>query len=327
MSKTPTLRKHPEGARPLSPALLARIFHQPSVLYFKGVAETLSVRECSRRLNVASSAVSRQITQLEEALDMTLFQRDGKRLRLTEAGEILHRHVCRISAPIEAAVSELDMLRGLKTGSVRIATSETVGLMVLPKLLAEFSELYPTIHLDVSVMSSLDVVKSLAEEHIDIGFAFVTEPPTQVQMTTSHEVTVGVAMRSDHPLASLPEIRLADCFSYPVAIGKPGLTIRDAIEPLLETYALLNKPILEAGSNAMLMELTLIGHHVAILTSFGAFDRAQRENTIFRPLVDEDLPPHHFGLMVRLASNLHFAPAIFHSFATKKMEALTKTRL
>ncbi|MFT3974951.1 MAG: LysR family transcriptional regulator [Amaricoccus sp.] len=86
------------------------------------------MRECARRLNVASSAVSRQIGQLEDALGMAPFQRGHRRLRLTAAGEILYRHANRAIAPIEAAVSELDMLRGLRIGSVRIATAESVGV-------------------------------------------------------------------------------------------------------------------------------------------------------------------------------------------------------
>jgi DNA-binding transcriptional LysR family regulator len=317
------VRAHPASARSLSPALLTRVFHQPAMIYFKGVAETLSVRECSRRLNVASSAISRQIAQLEDALGMMLFQRDGRRLRLTTAGEILYRHVCRLSAPLEAAVSELDMLRGLKTGSVRIATAETVGLFVLPQLISGFMARYPTIHVDVAVTSSSDVIKQLADEHVDIGFAFVTRPPTQVQMTTQHEVNVGALMHKDHALAHVPHLTLADCFTHPVAIGKVGLSIREAIDPLLEGSNLLKMPVLEAGSNAMLVELARIGYHVSIMTSIGAYSETGNADLVFRPLEDAELPAHYFGLMVRLASNLHFAPATFHNYATERLRQIS----
>ncbi|MFT3975295.1 MAG: LysR family transcriptional regulator [Amaricoccus sp.] len=59
---------------------------------FRVTAEFQSVRECARRLNVASAAVSRQVGQLEDALGMALFQRGRGRLRLMAAGESLHRH-------------------------------------------------------------------------------------------------------------------------------------------------------------------------------------------------------------------------------------------
>lgn len=307
------------GARTLSTQLLTRLLYQPAMIYFRAVAETLSVRECSRRLNVASSAISRQIAQLEDALDMSLFQRDGRRMRLTPAGEVLYRHVCRLSAPIEAAISELDMLRGLKTGTVRIATSETIGLFVLPQLISGFMARYPTIHVDVTVTSSSDVIKQLDDEHVDIGFAFVTGPPRLVQMSTQHEVLVGALMVRDHPLAQVPRLRLADCFAHPVAIGKAGLSIREAIDPLLEELNLLKMPVLEVGSNAMLVELARTGYHVAITTSIGAYSETGNENLLFRPLEDAELPSHFFGLMVRVGASLHFAPATFHGYAVERL--------
>ena len=75
-----------------SPTLLARVFHQPSLVWFSAVAGYLSIREAGRRLNVASSAVSRQVAGLEDALGLEPFQREGRRHKLSTAGECLHRH-------------------------------------------------------------------------------------------------------------------------------------------------------------------------------------------------------------------------------------------
>ena len=141
MSGNETRPAAPETRKPrdtaLSPALLARVFHQPALVYFVAVARHASVREAARQLNIASSAVTRQIALLEDALGMALFHRARQRMTLTPAGEILFRHARRLTAPMEAAVSELEMLRGLKTGSVRIAAVESVGLSFLPALIAE----------------------------------------------------------------------------------------------------------------------------------------------------------------------------------------------
>ncbi|HEY0032649.1 MAG TPA: LysR family transcriptional regulator, partial [Devosia sp.] len=119
----------------LSSGLLARVFHQPSLIYFNAVATHLSIREAARRLNVASSAITRQVAQLEDALGIALFIREKRRLRLSPAGEVLFRHARRLTAPMEAAVSEIEMLRGIKSGSVRIAAAESVGLSFLPRLI------------------------------------------------------------------------------------------------------------------------------------------------------------------------------------------------
>jgi DNA-binding transcriptional LysR family regulator len=210
--------------------LLARVFHQPALLYFGSTAECLSIRECARRLNVASSAVSRQISQLEDALGMSLFDRDGRRLKLTTAGEVLLRHVRCLIAPVEAAISELDMLRGLKTGSVRISTVESVGLSFLPPLLAEFGRRHPTLQLDVAVTSAREVVARLNDESIDIGFGFLTNPMPDIKIAVRRDVRIGALMRPDHPLAKATSLTLSACFRHPVAVGKRDLSIREAID-------------------------------------------------------------------------------------------------
>jgi len=313
--------EHPRD-RALSPALLARVFHQPAMIYFNAVAEALSIRECARRLNVASSAVSRQISQLEDALGMALFQRDGRKLRLTTAGEILYRHVRRLSAPLEAAVSELDMLRGLKTGSVRIAAVESVGLSFLPQLLASFQQRYPTIHLDVSVASSSEVIARLIEEQVDVGFGFLIKPTADIEMTVRRDVRIGVLMRPDHPLAAIETLTLGACFAHPVAVGKPELSIREAIQPLLDRMLSARPPLLELGSIRMLVELAQIGHHVAVMTPIGAHNEIASGALIFRPLEDARLATNRFGLMVRSSANLHFAPAVFYDHAREHFRSV-----
>ncbi|ANH08194.1 hypothetical protein shn_27580 (plasmid) [Shinella sp. HZN7] len=298
------------------------MFHQPAMIYFQTVAELLSVRECARRLNVASSAVSRQIAQLEDALGMALFQREGRGLRLTAAGEILFRHVRRVASPLEAAVSELDMLRGLKTGSVRIATVESVGLSFLPPLLIAFSQRYPTLHLSVEVTSSADVVTRLVDETVDVGFGFVTVPPREIEMAVRRDVRVGALMRPDHALASRQKLTLADCFVHPVAIGTRELSIRRAIQSTLDASASVPPPLLEVGSIRMLVELAQAGHHVSIMTPIGAHTEISSGALVFRPLDDPGLSTNRFGLMVRARAGLHFAPAVFYDHAKEHFRSL-----
>jgi hypothetical protein len=98
--------------RALSPTLLARVFHQPSLVNFSADPEYLSIREAGRRLNVASSAVTRQVAGLEDALGLEPFQREARRHKFSTAGESLHRHALRLIRPMEAAVSELACSKG-----------------------------------------------------------------------------------------------------------------------------------------------------------------------------------------------------------------------
>lgn len=299
----------------LSPALLERVFHQPSLIYFNAVAECLSIREAARRLNVSSSAVSRQIGQMEDALGLSLFERESRRLKLAPAGEILFRHTRRISMPLESAMAELDMLRGLRTGQVRIASIESVGLSFLPALIAEFGRRHPRIHIDVAVLPASDVLARLAAGQVDIGFSFIATLPPRIEVALRRDVRIGALMVPDHPLAETPNLTIADCLSHPLAVAKPEISIRSVIEPFLSRATPVPPPLVEADSIRMLVELARSGRYASVMTPIGAQAEIASGALRFRRLEDPGLPANRFALVVSSGGELRFAPAAFFEHA------------
>ena len=93
--------------------------HAPAIYYFDMVRRCHSIREAARRLNVASSAVNRQILKLEDEMGAALFERLPGGLRVTAAGEILTRHVTLLLQDVERVRGELDGLHGVQTGMWR----------------------------------------------------------------------------------------------------------------------------------------------------------------------------------------------------------------
>lgn len=309
--------------RALSPALLARIFHQAALVYFNAVAEHLSVREAARRLNVASSAVSRQITQLEEALGLQLFERDGRSLRLSPAGEILYSHSRRLAERLNLAVRELEMLRGLRIGTVRIAAVESVGLAFLPQLISDFGAQYPRLQIEVRVASSADVIARLVDESVDVGFGFLTAPNPQIDIALRRDVRIGAVMRADHPLAAAGELTLEDCLDHPLAVASPEISIRGVIEPFLQRSLPALPPMVEVDSIRMLVELARRGRYVSIMTPIGAHAEIGAGELVFRPLQVPGLPENRFGVLVRSGRSLQFAPAAFLGHARAYLAGIT----
>ncbi|MBJ3783325.1 LysR family transcriptional regulator [Devosia sediminis] len=319
------LRNSPDRPREhaLSASLLARVFHQPSLLYFNAVATHLSIREAARRLDVASSAVTRQVAQLEDALGIALFLRERKRMRLSPAGEILFRHSRRLVAPMEAAVSEIELLRGVRAGAVRIATAESVGLSFLPPLITDFGKRYPRLTLDIAIIPSSEVVERLVDERVDVGFGFISKPPRQVDIAFRRDVRIGAVMAPDHPLAQVENLTMAQCLAHPLAVGKPEISIREVIEPFLRASASITPPLVEVNSIRLLVELALGGHYASIMTPIGAQHEIAAGRLVFRPLHDGGLPTNRFGILVRSGGALHLAPAIFFEHAKAYFEGLS----
>ncbi|MBU1304859.1 MAG: LysR family transcriptional regulator [Alphaproteobacteria bacterium] len=318
--------QRPQTDRPrehaLSSGLLSRVFHQPSLIYFNAVATHLSIREAARRLNIASSAVTRQVAQLEDALGIALFLREKRRLRLSPAGEILFRHARRLTAPMEAAVSEIEMLRGLRSGSVRIAAAESVGISFLPRLITDFGRHYPRLNIDVSVVPSTEVIERLVDERVDIGFGFIAKPPRQIDIAFRRDLPIGAVMTPDHPLAGRRNLTMQQCLEQPLAVAKPEISIREVIEPFLRRSATILPPLVEVDSIRMLVELALGGHYASIMTPIGAQGEVEAGRLVFRPLQDSGLPTNRFGIMVRAGAALHLAPAIFFDHAKTYFDTL-----
>lgn len=107
--------------------------HSSAIHYFDMVRRCHSIREAARRLNVASSAVNRQILKIEDEIGASLFERLPGGLRLTLAGEVFSRHVSLVLQDLERVRLEFDALRGLKSGHVEIATVEGLRSSCCPR--------------------------------------------------------------------------------------------------------------------------------------------------------------------------------------------------
>src|SRR5271165_1347566 len=105
---------------------------------FHAVAQAESFTQAADFLHLTQSGVSKHIKAMEEELGVPLFDRLGKTIALTEAGEILYQTAREVIGSVAAAEQRIQELAGLRGGKLRVGASFPVGLYVLPRLLAEF---------------------------------------------------------------------------------------------------------------------------------------------------------------------------------------------
>jgi len=117
--------------------------HLRLLQYVDEVARAGSIRRAAERLNVTASAVNRRIMDLEEELDTELFERRPRGVRLTAAGETFLRYVRAQSADVERMRSQIEDLKGLRRGVVRIACSQALAPDFLPDEIAKYRVRYP----------------------------------------------------------------------------------------------------------------------------------------------------------------------------------------
>jgi DNA-binding transcriptional LysR family regulator len=258
--------------------------------YFTAVAEAGSIRGAARELNIASSAVNRQVLLLEEALGLALFDRLGRSLRLTEAGVILHARVRATMRDYEDTLGAIDALRGLRRGRVRVATVESVSVSPLPDILSSFRDRYPGIGIALTVAGSDAVTAQVLAHEADLGFTFNPTSLHGLEIAFEKGMRIGALLASAHPLAGRTELSLTECLEYPHAWPARGLSLRAALDTALGDGGLRPSPVLEANSLRVMSSLARAGQLIAFQPRVGIEQHLETGALVFVPLSDPGLP-------------------------------------
>jgi DNA-binding transcriptional LysR family regulator len=285
--------------------------------YFKAVAETGSVRAASRSLNVAASAISRQLLRLEESLGVALFDRTGRGLSISPAGEVLLKGLLSAAEAYENTLDELSALRGLKRGLLRIATVESVSVSILPDMLLDFATSYPGIEVSVTVAGS-DAVTALVREHqADLGFTFNPVSLEGLNVVAGRDLHLGAIMAPDHPLAKSPRLTLSDVADFPVAWPSQGLSLRAILDSVPAARKL--RPAFECNSLRLMASLAKRGSCIAFQTRIGIEQELQARTLSFIPLSDKRLPLDRLKLVARQGRGARPAADAFLAIVKRRL--------
>ncbi|WP_299813137.1 LysR family transcriptional regulator [uncultured Roseibium sp.] len=294
---------------------LSRNLYTPAMRYFMAAAEAGSIRAASRELNVASSAVNRQILWLEEALGLQLFDRVARRLRLSQAGELLLAHIRRTYSDFDGTVAELDALKGLRRGTVSIASVESVAEKLLPAIISSFRKSYPGIHVNVAVSSSREAARKVGAAEADVGFTF--DPPETSSLTIAfqHDLVIGALMSPAHPLAGEKMLSLQDCLKYPVALPAEGLSLRTRIDVVRARIPGASRTYVEANSLRLMRALAREEDVIGFQTRIGCEDDLAAGALVFKPLSDGPLQQDRLCVVTSSLRALALAPGMFFDHA------------
>ena len=230
------------------------MLHHRLLGYLDEVARSGSIRRAATRLNVASSAVNRQILSLEEEMGTPLFERLPRGLRLTAAGEVLVRHVRDTLNGHERMLAQVASLKGLTRGEVTVATMASIAAGVLPGVIRTFRETHPRIVVKVLVLPVDQIAAALLAGEADLALAYRLPPDPRMRCIAEFEHRLGAVMAPDHPLNGRYQVRMADCLAYPLVVADRSMTLRDVLE-LLVPEGTSFTPVVETNSIELMKRL------------------------------------------------------------------------
>ena len=233
---------------------------------FDAVARNLSFTRAADELHLTQPAVSMQIKQLEAAVGIPLFDILGKKVHVTEAGEVLLKHAQKIMAQLSATEKEIDTLRGINGGRLKVAIASTVNYFAA-RLLSQFCQDHPNISVSLDVVNREVLLQRLEDNDPDI--VLMGRPPADLDVAAEAfmENPLIVIAAPHHPLAGEKGIPLHALDNEIVIMREPGSGTRIAIERFFADNAIQPSSSIEMTSNEAIKQSVEAGLGLAIVSA------------------------------------------------------------
>lgn len=200
---------------------------------FQSVAKNLSFTKASQELFISQPAITKHIQELETCYQTRLFDRQGNKIVLTEAGKLLLEHSERILEDYKRLEYEMHLLHNEYIGELRLGASTTIAQYVLPPLLANFIAKFPQINLSLFNGNSREVESALQEHRIDVGLVegILRLPTLKYTPFLQDELVAVVHTRSKLKVGD--EITPEELSNVPLVLRERGSGTLDVFERAL----------------------------------------------------------------------------------------------
>lgn len=283
------------------------------------IARAGSIRQAAERMNITASAMNRKIQDLEFEIGTPIFERRARGVKLTAAGELFVRYARSQIADAERLNSQVEDLRGLRRGPVRIACSQALAQDFLPSQIGEFRKENPRLVFDLRVMDHNAALAALVDYDVDLAIVYRATIRPGLRILTSVPQRLAAVMRADHPLATRQTLRLSDCVAYPFVLPDPSLGGRQVLDQVIARRDFRFQVMAESNSFEMLRGLVLRGNMLSIQIEIGAPRQEYGCGVVGVPIDERDIPPSDLVLCQLRGRILPIAAA---SFADRLVRAM-----
>ncbi|MGE6919989.1 LysR family transcriptional regulator [Achromobacter kerstersii] len=261
-------------------------FDSTALRYFLTVVDTGSVNGAAARLNVVSSAVSRQIAGLEQRLQNQLFERHPKGMRVTEVGRILADHARRVEADAARTYAEIGGQNGRYTQTVKVAGAHGFAAQALPRKFAAFQAEHPSVRFNLTVLDAGLVTERVRSAQADIGVTYSHAAEKDIAVIFSRPAEIVAVMRPGHPLSVHDALHLTQLSAYPLALPEGGSALRRLLEMTSSLYNITLSPAFTSNLPDAVYNYLLTGNAVTLCARLSASQELDSGRLICRPVDD-----------------------------------------
>jgi DNA-binding transcriptional LysR family regulator len=265
---------------------------------FLMVVETQSFSRAAEKLFITQPAISKRISTLEFALDCQLFDRLGKNIRLTQAGEALVPSYQRIVAELDETLRIISNLRTRVSGTLKFGTSHHIGLHRLPPVLRQYTDHYPEVELDIQFMDSEQAAALILKG--DIELALITLPDSIEKPLSTIPVwsdPMECVVAKDHVLAKQETVTRKQLADHGVLLQSHSTHTRSIIDNALKL-----------GTNVkIIMESNYLETIKAMIQNglgWGVLPQSMIDSSLWRLLINGVTMERHLGVLMHASRTL-----------------------
>lgn len=232
---------------------------------FADLVETKSFSKSAKLNGITQSAVSQQARAMERHFKALLVDRSQKQFQLTREGSRVYESAKEILHAYDKLLSELQEMKKVISGTIRISTIYSIGLHELPPYIKKFLHDYPSVNVRVEYRRSNMVYEDILHNSVDFGLVAFPVKHRQIEALPFRNDHLVLITHPNHPLAKQGELELKQIASQRFIGFDPDIPTRKAVDQILRDNKLEIEPVMEFDNIETVKRAVEIDHGVAIV--------------------------------------------------------------
>lgn len=257
--------------------------------FFYEAARSQNFTIAAKKLYVSQPAVTAQIKQFEEQVNLKFFKKRGRKIYLTDQGRTLFEYAKKLFEYELQVEHVIEDMKKLKRGLLRLGTTKTYARYFMPLILSNFCEIYPQVKISLDEGSSLDILQSLLDFQNEVALiAWVGDNPRIHFIPFSQEELV-LILAVDHPLGEKKEVRVEELVREPLIMKETGSATRKIINDLFVRKGVNPIILMETGNTEFIKQVVQRGEGVSFVVRSAVLAELNEKKLIERPIRGEKL--------------------------------------
>lgn len=249
---------------------------------FLAVAEHQNFTRAAEMIGLSQPALSRSIAKLEEELGQPVFERQTRKVKLSDAGQLLLRRAQQLIGIVDDTIAEIS--DDGESGRIRIAAIPTIAPFYLPEILKTFAAAHPDATVTVQEDTTDNLLKRCTQGEIDLAILALPITVKYLEIEPLFDEELQIVLAPDHPLAKKKQLRLTDIEPLPFVLLDEAHCLSDNIQTFCRQRSFDPVSVERTSQLAMVQELVSLNHGVSMVPEM-AVNLDESDRRIYRSIV------------------------------------------